>query len=544
MATKDIFNYRRRASTEARVGRTAIGGDNPVRLQSMTNTVTTDARASAEQVARIAEAGADLVRLTTQGEREAAALESVKELLPEKWKDIPLVADVHFNPKAAFRAAETCEKVRINPGNFADPPHQFKKIDYTDEEYAAELRGLRDKLVPFLEKCRLNGVAIRIGVNHGSLSDRIVSRYGDTPAGMVESLMEYLRICKEEGFSDVVLSIKASNVTIMVQTVLLLVETMEKEGMAYPLHLGVTEAGNDMEGRIKSASGIGALLAMGLGDTIRVSLSEAPEKELPVARLLVDYITVREGHNPVEVPAQRVAFPARNLSNVINGATIGVPAVEGYDYSIDETGGFFVDASEEPCRMPEDTTPVYLSSVHINAPGEMASWIERFLQAGGKNPIVLRLRYDDKDKEAVAVKAAADYGYLLLNGYGNALRLEAPALTQEERNELALGILQAVRLRFTRPDYIACPGCGRTLFNLEETLAKVKEATADLKGVKIAVMGCIVNGPGEMADADYGYVGAGPDRVSLYKGGTLVKKNIPASTAVAELLSLIASDRK
>lgn len=459
-----MYSYKRRRSSEAKVGDVGIGGDNPIRLQSMTNTRTTDIAGSAAQIKRIVEAGADLVRLTTQGVKEAEALKDIKDMLVDT-KSVPLVADVHFNPQAAFKAAETCEKVRINPGNFADPVHRFETIDFTDAEYAGELQRLRSKVVPFIEVCKANGTAVRLGVNHGSLSDRIVSRYGDTSRGMVESLMEYLRIFKEEDFHNVVLSIKASNVIVMVQTVRLLVETMEREGMAYPIHLGVTEAGNDDEGRIKSAAGIGALLAEGIGDTIRVSLSEAPEREIPVARLLRDYVASQEHHDR------------------LNQA---------------------------------------LKSLESSAPVKTAN-----------------LRYPDSDREAVMVKAAADTGYLILNGLADDLVLEAPALPDDDRKLIEDAIMQALRRRFTRPDYIACPGCGRTLFDLEQTLAKIKEATGHLKGVKIGVMGCIVNGPGEMADADFGYVGAGPGRVSLYKGQTLVRKNIPQEEAVDALLALI-----
>lgn len=535
-----IFNYKRRASSEAKVGSIGIGAGNPIRLQSMTNTRTDNVSASAEQVTAIAHAGADLVRLTTQGVKEAEAMAEIRRSLPADVT-VPLVADVHFNPQAAFKAAETCDKVRINPGNFADPAHRFEHIEFSDKEYEDAVARLREKVLPFLEKCRANGTAIRLGVNHGSLSDRIVSRYGDTPLGMVESLMEYLRICKAEGFDNVVLSIKASNVVVMVETVRLLVSAMEKEGMAYPVHLGVTEAGNEDEGRIKSAAGIGSLLAEGIGDTIRVSLSEAPEREIPVARLLRDYITARENHPAISEPQSRIAFPARDRSHKIKGfENVSWPLVEGHDFT-PENGAFFVDASDDPYDLPDDISPVILSSSHINAPAEMASWIERFIQTGGRNPIVLRLRYDDADREVVIVKAAADFGMLLLNGYGNAIRLEAPALEKADRDKIALDILQAVRLRFSRPDYIACPSCGRTLFNLETTLARIKEATSHLEGVKIGVMGCIVNGPGEMADADYGYVGAGPGKVSLYKGKELIRKNIPEEKAVDALLALINS---
>lgn len=539
-----LFNYRRRKSHEARIGNTGIGGSNPIRLQSMTNTNTNDIAGSTAQIEAIMEAGADLVRLTTQGVKEASAIAEIKRLLGEKNCEVPLVADVHFNPAAAFKAAETCDKVRINPGNFADPVHRFQKLEFSEVEYNDELRKIREKFIPFLQKCKECDTALRLGVNHGSLSDRIVSRYGDTPEGMVESLMEYLRICKEEKFDDVVLSIKASNVTVMVNTVKHLVEVMSKEQMDFPIHLGVTEAGNENEGRIKSAAGIGALLNEGIGDTIRVSLSEAPEREIPVARLLRDYITVREGHDLIEEPQSRVTFPARSLSNGIKGESIAdYPLVEGLDFDI-SGGAFFMDASESPVRMPDDITPVMLSSGHINPVGEMSSWIERFISTGGKNPIILRLRYDDRDRDTVMVKAASDFGTLLLNGYGSAIRLEAPALDKADRDNIALSILQAVRLRFSKPEYIACPSCGRTLFNLEATLAKIKEATAQLTGVKIGVMGCIVNGPGEMADADYGYVGAGPGKVSLYKGREVVKKNIPEEMAVEALIELIGSDQK
>ena len=541
-----LYNYKRRPTTEAKVGDTAIGGDNPIRLQSMTNTSTNDTAASIAQIKRIAEAGADLVRLTTQGVKEAENMATIASGIEAEGLNVPLVADVHFNPAAAFKAAETCDKVRINPGNFADPVHRFLHIDYTDEEYAAEVENIRKKLLPFIETCRRNKTAIRLGVNYGSLSDRIMSRYGDTPTGMVESLLEYLRVFKEEQFDDVVLSIKASNVYLMVETVRLLVRKLEEEDMHYPLHLGVTEAGNMDEGRIKSAAGIGTLLAEGIGDTIRVSLSEEPEAEIPVARKLRDYITSREGHEPVEVPAVNASYPIRSTTNRIKGGEDAPwPLIEGYDFNLGEDA-IYVDASENPGEVnPNDENiPIVVSSSNANRPGAIASWTERYVAAGGRNPIVIRLDYGDENEEDVMIKAAADFGALLMGGYGNAISLEAPALETARRHEIALGILQAVRLRFTKPDYIACPGCGRTLFNLQETLESIKAATKELIGVKIGVMGCIVNGPGEMADADYGYVGAGPGKVSLYRGQELVKKSIPEGDAVKELLALIEGDRK
>lgn len=538
------FNYKRRVSSEVRVGDIKIGGQNPVRLQSMTNTNTNDTEASAAQAMRIADAGGELVRLTTQGEREATNMAHIRARIEEEGRNIPLVADVHFNPKAAYVAATVCHKVRINPGNFVDPGRTFQKLDFTDEEYACEIERIRTTLVPFLEICRAHGTALRLGVNHGSLSDRIMSRYGDTPAGMVESVMEFLRICREVDFTDIVISIKASNCCVMTDTVRLLSDTMAREDMHFPLHLGVTEAGNDSEGRIKSAVGIGALLADGLGDTIRVSLSEAPEREIPVARLLRDYISLRSGHAHIVEPATRADFPMRASAEPISGfETSRWPLVAGHDFPLQDIDMRRVDASSDPEAEIADQRPILITSGHVNAPAEIASWLERYAAAGGKSPIVISLRYDDSDRETVEVKSGADFGTLLLAGYGNAIHLDAPALDAKVAQDTALAILQATRLRMTKPEYIACPGCGRTLFALEETLRKVKEATAHMTGLKIGVMGCIVNGPGEMADADYGYVGAGPGRVSIYKGKTLVKKNIPTEEALPELLKLIESDR-
>lgn len=542
------FNYKRRASSEVRVGNISIGGSNPVRLQSMTNTDTNDTEASAAQVGRIAAVGGEIVRLTTQGEREASNMANIRAAVEAAGVTVPLVADVHFNPKAAFVAATTCHKVRINPGNFVDPARTFKKLEYTDEEYSAEIERIRKALIPFLEVCREHRTAVRLGVNHGSLSDRIMSRYGDSPAGMVESVMEYLRICREVDFTDVVISIKASNCVVMTETVRLLDSRMAEEDMHFPLHLGVTEAGNDSEGRIKSAVGIGSLLADGLGDTIRVSLSEAPEREIPVAKLLRDYIGARAGHAPIREVEERGAFPLRNAMDVSGVDDLAMfktsrwPLVMGHDFQLGDFDMISADASSDDIdSIVAEGMAVMLTSEHINAPAEMASWMERYVAAGGKAPVILSMRYDDDAIEAVQVKAAADLGTLLLAGYGNAIHLELPNIADGAAvaTEVALAILQATRLRMTKPEYIACPGCGRTLFDLEETLRKVKEATAHMTGLKIGVMGCIVNGPGEMADADYGYVGAGPRRVSIYKGKTLVKKNIPTAEALPELLKLI-----
>ena len=535
------YNYSRRKSRAVRVGEIAIGGDNPIRLQSMTNTSTNDIEASVAQARRIYDAGGELVRFTTQGVREAESLGLIKKALREAGCEVPLSADVHFNPKAAFKAAETADKVRINPGNFVDAARTFKKIEFTDEEYAEEIRKISDVLVPFIEVCRQHGVSIRLGVNHGSLSDRIMSRYGDTPAGMVESVMEFLRICRENDFHDIVISIKASNTCVMTETVRLLVQAMDSEDMECPLHLGVTEAGDAEDGRIKSALGIGALLAEGIGDTIRVSLSEDPEREIPVAMLLRDYIVSREGHRPIPEPSgKRISSgeKSRDLLGKIKGFEDRIVSVHA-DRPDDI---FFLCDASMPVKNPEFAGPLIIRSRHQNAPGEIMSYIDRFIDAGYRNPMIVSLRYDDKDIDALRIKAAADFGVLLLNGYASGIEIVDPNFDDDTLAELELAILQAARLRMTKTEYIACPGCGRTLFNLQKTLKDVKAATSGLKGLKIGVMGCIVNGPGEMADADYGYVGAGPGRVSLYKGKELVLKNIPAEEALPELLKLISEN--
>ena len=532
------YNYRRRVSSEARAGGVGIGGSNPIRLQSMCNTNTNDTDASAAQTCRIADAGGEIVRLTTQGVREASNMANIKKAVREAGCDVPLVADVHFNANAAFEAAATCDKVRINPGNFVDAARTFRKLEFTDEEYAAELQKIRDKFVPFLDICRRNGTCVRLGVNHGSLSDRIMSRYGDTPAGMVESVMEFLRIAREENFDNIVISIKASNVIVMVETVRLLVSVMEKEGMHFPLHLGVTEAGDGEDGRIKSAVGIGTLLSEGIGDTIRVSLSEDPECEIPVAKKLRDYIVARSGHEPVTEPETVLDGNARDHAVALPYKEFPVMDL---DFSL-QADWHYVSTSMPPVLYSDDL-PVVLTSSSDNRPGAVMSWIDRFVALGGKNPVIVMMGFLTENLEDLQIQAAADFGPLLLDGYASGIGIVASEkFTKEEVTGIALGILQAARLRISRTEYISCPGCGRTLFDLQKTLAQVKSATSHLKGLKIGVMGCIVNGPGEMADADYGYVGAGPGRVSIYKGKTLVKKNIPTEEALPQLLDLIESD--
>ena len=465
MNTKPIdAHYQRRRSWVARVGKVEIGGDNPIRVQSMTTTNTNDTEACVAQAERIIVAGGELVRLTTQGTREAENMKNIKAGLREKGYDTPLVADVHFNPHVADVAAQYTEKVRINPGNYVDPARTFKHLEYTDEEYAEELHKIDERLMPFIQICKEHHTAVRVGVNHGSLSDRIMSRYGDTPAGIVESCMEFLRIFKREHFDDVVISIKASNTVVMVQSVRLLVETMDKEDMHYPLHLGVTEAGEGEDGRIKSAVGIGALLTEGIGDTIRVSLSEAPEAEIPVARKLVD--------------------------------------------SIEECAVLRAQALES---LADDTISITLH---------------------------------ERDWESLQLKAAMAVGAIFIDQQAHQLVIRNDGFDEKRLVELADGILQAARIKFTKTEYISCPGCGRTLYNLQETIARIKEATRDLVGLKIGIMGCIVNGPGEMADADYGYVGAGPGKISLYRKKVCVEKNIPEEEAVERLLAFIKQDQE
>ncbi len=536
------FSYHRRPTLEVRVGNTAIGGNNPVRIQSMASTSTMDTEASVAQARRIVDAGAELVRFTAQGVREAANLGEIRRRLRKGGCEVPLVADIHFNPRAAFAAAEQVEKVRINPGNFVDPGRTFRKIEYTDEEYSAELRRLEEALVPFLETCRANDTAIRLGVNHGSLSDRIMSRYGDTPAGMVESAMEFLRVCRRHGFDRVVISIKASNVVVMVETVTRLVEAMDAEEMHYPLHLGVTEAGDGEDGRIKSAVGIGALLREGIGDTIRVSLSEEPEAELPVARKIMDYIDLMATAAPVEAPRDGrfcLGKGMRRMSREI-GAVGGtrvpvVPAVDGIT-GLKEINAEAVIAGNTSIA-PDD---ILLLSASGDVPGMALEAAMNTLSARGvDNPAILRGVYNGLDADTVRLRASIDLGALLLKGFADGIEIESDALTPDEASRLALAILQSARLRISHTEYISCPGCGRTLFDLQQTLARVKEATSHLKGLKIGVMGCIVNGPGEMADADYGYVGAGVGKISLYKGKECVEKNIPAEEAVSHLVELI-----
>ncbi len=517
----------RRPTRPARVADVLIGAPNPVVIQSMTTTPTLDTEASVAQTASIAGAGAQLVRLTAQGVAHAANLAAIRGTLREQGVNVPLVADIHFNPAAAFEAACHVEKVRINPGNFFDPGRTFRKMEFSDEEYAAELENIRNKFVPFLDLCKAKGTAIRVGVNHGSLSDRIMSRFGDGAEGMVESALEYLRICRDENFQDVVVSIKASDVPVMTDTVRLLARRMDEEGMHFPLHLGVTEAGNAAEGRIKSAVGIGSLLLDGIGDTIRVSLSEAPENEIPVARAIVDYC---ESQLAAAGTAVRERSSGRRKTDVL-------PSGIGGNNNVCIVGDTLSAAEIE--RLAAEGA---LHIIEADPARVVASVREAIGSISDSKPVIIKVRYFDSDKESIALKAAVDFGSLLLAGYRDGIMLETPSCNDIDSTALLRMIVQAAGLARYQAEIVACPGCGRTLFDLPEALAKVKEACLHLKHLKIAVMGCIVNGPGEMAGADYGYVGAGTGKVSLYRGIECVQKNIPQDEALAALKALIKSD--
>ena len=605
----DLFNYQRRETTEVNIGATPLGAQWPIRVQSMTTTATLDTEGSIAQAKRIIKAGGEYVRLTTQGVREAENLQHINAGLRADHIMTPIVADVHFNPHVADVAALYAEKVRINPGNYVDPARTFRHLEYTDEEYAAELQKIEDRFLPFLQICRTHHTAIRIGVNHGSLSDRIMSRYGDTPEGIVESCMEFLRICQRENFPDVVISIKASNTVVMVRSVRLLVDEMERHDMHYPLHLGVTEAGDGEDGRIKSAVGIGALLADGIGDTIRVSLSEEPEAEIPVAKKLVDYIGRRKGHPYIPAtaaPQFDYLHPERRHTLPVDG--IGaphVPVVIATDNQSADTPtppDFIYVGNQLPAERKEgqkyivdfqaysgqpDTFPIFphqamplIASVeaplkflvlqygvpaeeyaaclrhhpeivvvgvtqHDNPTGELRALAHEMTCLGLTNPLVLCLayRHDVEEKEDFQLEAATDCGALLIDGLADGLWLmNSGNLPAHEITDTAFGILQAARLRMSKTEYISCPGCGRTLYDLRATIARIKEATSHLKGLKIGIMGCIVNGPGEMADADFGYVGAARGKISLYKGKVCVEKNIPEEEAVEKLLQLIMNN--
>ena len=623
----DLFNYKRRAATVAHVGRLNIGGDNPVRVQSMTTTSTLDTEGSVAQCKRIINAGGELVRLTTQGRREAENLANISRQLRAEGYTQPLCADIHLNANVADVAACHTEKVRINPGNYVDPARTFKHLEYTDEQYAQELEKIEERLTTFIDLCKEHHTAVRIGVNHGSLSDRIMSRYGDTPEGIVESCMEFLRIFRKHNFDDVVISIKASNTVVMVRSVRLLVAEMDREDMHYPLHLGVTEAGEGEDGRIKSAVGIGALLADGIGDTIRVSLSEEPEAEIPVAKHLVRYIRRKQGHLLVPgVQAKNFDYlrPERRKTQAVGpiggtqppvvivsevqgakeGVTQGQEAlrpdyiyvgqqmpdlpVEGQRYIVDfnafgrelqkhmdvadymfpifpynampyisavpDTAPIFLvlpygSCAEEykACLKANPNVVVVVPSQHQNRLGEQRALVHELMAEGIENPVVFAQAYkhSQQEKADLQLEAAADMGALMMDGLTDGLWLMNDGdIAMQDLTDTAYAILQAGRLRMVKTEYISCPGCGRTLYDLRTTIARVKEATKGMKGLKIGIMGCIVNGPGEMADADYGYVGAGVGRIALYRGKVCVERGIPEAEAVEHLLQLIKEDQE
>ena len=586
----DIFNYNRRVSSVTNVGGIALGGNNPIRIQSMTDTSTRDIEASINQILDITSAGADYVRLTTQGILEVDALAIIRTSLRERGNHTPLIADIHFNPNVADAAAKITDKIRINPGNFTDSARVFKIIEYTDESYQEEINRLEKRFIQLLDICKEHNTALRIGVNHGSLSDRIMSRYGDTPEGIAESCMEFLRVCKRENFNNVVLSIKASNTVVMVKSVKLLINAMEKEDMNYPLHLGVTEAGDGEDGRIKSAVGIGALLCDGIGDTIRVSLSEPPRNEVPVAASLVNYIISREGHERIEAHSyegysflnmkRRPSFSVGNIGGnnspvVISNGDCSLSGTLKPDYTlrnnlcVGDNTSIKVITPDDIVNYIDYSEPLILKlcysqltekaiefiklhkniiilaySTNINVVGELRAIAHTLTRNGCDNPVVLMMQYAEDDKEALQIKCGADLGALLLDGVGDGVFVcNNGAIDNDTVVSIAFSALQAARLRTTKTEYISCPGCGRTQFDLQKTVARIKEATAHLVGLKIGIMGCIVNGPGEMADADYGYVGAARGKISLYKGKECIEKNIPEDEAVERLLKFIEEDR-
>ncbi|HEY9116398.1 MAG TPA: (E)-4-hydroxy-3-methylbut-2-enyl-diphosphate synthase [Roseivirga sp.] len=636
-----LVAYQRRKTIPVKVGDVVIGGDNPIVIQSMTTIDTMDTMGSVEQTLRMVEAGCELVRITAPSLKEAENLRNIKAELRKRGCNVPLVADIHFTPNAAELAAQIVEKVRINPGNYADKK-RFENIEYTDATYQAELDRIRERFTPLVELCKKHGTAMRIGTNHGSLSDRIMSRYGDTALGMVESALEFLRICEDLNYDQIVLSMKSSNAQVMVEAYRLLVQKLDEEGLKpYPLHLGVTEAGEAEDGRIKSAVGIGTLLEDGLGDTVRVSLTEEPEFEAPVAQKLVNRYKDRAGHASIpeidENPIDPFLYHKRQSREVLNIGDVNVPRViadlsqlneigikdlksighfylpEPDKWTMNDQGADYVysGAQSIPFMLPnglkelvdypiwrslEDKKsryPVYsldqlaeaedcddqLNFLRLNASDIDADTmmvleadnlvvlletdnshampaLRRFFFELVKRklsvPVIVIRNFEVKDEEEFLIHASTDIGGLLVDGFGDGVMLSCSSLS--DRNELltdiklknttAFGILQAARTRMTKTEYISCPSCGRTLFDLQETTAMIRKRTDHLKGVKIGIMGCIVNGPGEMADADYGYVGSGKGKITLYKGQEVMKRGVPSEQAVDELIEIIRADGK
>ncbi len=631
-----LFAYSRRQTIPVRVGDVVIGGDNPIVVQSMTTVDTMDTQGSVEQTLRMVESGCELVRITAPSIKEAQNLQHIKDELRKRGCEVPLVADIHFTPNAAELAARIVEKVRVNPGNYADKK-RFENIEYTDETYNAELDRIRERFTPLVEICKEHGTAMRIGTNHGSLSDRIMSRYGDTPLGMVESALEFLRICEDLDYHQIVLSMKASNTQVMVQAYRLLVQKLEEEGLKpYPLHLGVTEAGEAEDGRIKSAVGIGALLEDGLGDTVRVSLTEEPEFEAPVAEKLIRRYATRGNHAPVpemeESPIDPFHYHKRSSAEVLTIGGGNVPRViadlrwlnepeykdlksighfylpepdkwrmndQGCDfvYTGSNTSAFMLPnglrelidystwktlesklnrhpvytldelAVADECddelnflklratdigddalmALEASNVVVLLETDNAHAMPALRRFFFELEKRKLNTPVIVVRHYDITDEEEFLIHASTDIGGLLIDGFGDGVMLttldgrDKPAYLADlkVKNETAFGILQAARTRMTKTEYISCPSCGRTLFDLQETTAMIRKRTDHLKGVKIGIMGCIVNGPGEMADADFGYVGSGKGKITLYKGQDVVKRGVPSENAVDELIEII-----
>ncbi|MBN2669024.1 MAG: (E)-4-hydroxy-3-methylbut-2-enyl-diphosphate synthase [Bacteroidales bacterium] len=586
---EDYSKYKRYPTLEVKVGSLVIGGEQPIVVQSMVNTSTMDTDKTVAQVKELVEAGCELVRITAPGKKEAENLANIKQTLKELGITVPLVADIHFAPKAADIAAEIVEKVRINPGNYVDKK-VFKSHDYTDESYAEELKRIEATFIPFLELCRKHGTAIRVGSNHGSLSDRIVNRYGNTPEGMVEAAMEFLRICKQQNFANVVVSMKASNTQVMTHSTRLLAAKMKEEKMQFPIHLGVTEAGNGEDARIKSAIGIGALLADGIGDTIRVSLTEHPKAELPVARTIIEHFSLA---NTVNLPAVSdvdyspyqyqkrkstdYKFIGGNTKPIVVGRVnehlhADVIFQESMPEHIDKQKSYLVPwenySSKEQVfplmsmdeyfiHRPNSKAWVQLeisqidlleqidsnaeitfvfNATSLHAVAEIRTFFFKLANLNLNQPTVIRRHF--KIGKNLEIHAACDFGPSLVDGYGDGIWLETEHSTTNAAS-IALNILQGARVRMSKTEFISCPSCGRTLFDLETTTDKIKSRLSHLKSLKIGVMGCIVNGPGEMADADYGYVGAGKGMVSLYKGQDVIRRNIPSEEAVDELIAII-----
>jgi (E)-4-hydroxy-3-methylbut-2-enyl-diphosphate synthase len=629
-----LVQYSRRKTIEVKIGGVPMGGNNPIRIQSMTTVDTMDTQGSVAQVIRMVEAGCEYVRITAPSMKEAQNLQAIKDELRKRGYNVPLVADIHFTPNAAELAARIVEKVRINPGNYADKK-RFEEIEYTDAAYEAELDRIRQKFTPLVKICKEHGTAMRIGTNHGSLSDRILSRYGDTPLGMVESALEFLRICEDLQYFDIVLSMKSSNPQVMVQAYRLLVQKLDEEGFKpYPLHLGVTEAGDGEDGRIKSSVGIGTLLEDGLGDTIRVSLTEEPEAEVPVAQMLADRYTNRGGHRTIPsienyYPVNPFAYTRRVTNEVLNIGGHQVPRVIadfsgrdkitpasffaiGYNYAVNldkwnigDMACDYVFTGDQPVdfdipgtlgliynhriwtqhkdaarvypflkaeeylqnsershtlnfvycliedltnefigKLKSDKTAVLIvDTYNDHGMAEQRRIFVELLNKDCKVPVIIGRAYKDLSPDRFQLFSATDIGGLLVDGLGDGVFLAAENCGGDKLvNATAFNILQATRTRISKTEYISCPSCGRTLFDLQETTAKIRSRTYHLKGVKIGIMGCIVNGPGEMADADYGYVGSGPGRITLYRGKEVVKRNVPTANAVDELIGLIRED--